>query len=54
MLLSGLLQQTVWQQYGSDVPELAVAQDRLVDSALELFLHSLRPIGRSSSLRLKR
>lgn len=54
LLISGLLQQTVWQQYGSDVPHLAVAQDRLVDSALELFLHSLRPLGRSGSLRLKR
>jgi AcrR family transcriptional regulator len=54
MLISGLLQQTVWQQYVTDVPDLAIAQDRLVDSALELFLHSVRPIGRSSSLRLKR
>ena len=54
MLISGLLQQTVWQQYVTDVPDLAVAQDRLVDSALELFLHSLRPIGSSGSLRLKR
>jgi AcrR family transcriptional regulator len=54
LLISGLLQQTVWQQYVTDVPELAVAQDRLVDSALDLFLHSLRPVGRSSSLRLKR
>jgi AcrR family transcriptional regulator len=54
LLVSGLLQQTVWQQYADDVPDLAVAQDRLVDSALELFLHSLRPAGRSGSLRLKR
>jgi AcrR family transcriptional regulator len=54
MLISGLLQQTVWQQYATDVPDLAVAQDRLVDSALELFLHSLRPIGGRGSLRLKR
>jgi AcrR family transcriptional regulator len=55
MLVSGLLQQTVWQQYVTDVPDLAVVQDRLVDSALELFLHSMRPIGRRSrSLRLKR
>jgi len=54
MLISGLLQQTVWQQYATDVPGLAVAQDRLVDSALELFLHGLRPIGRGGSLRLKR
>jgi AcrR family transcriptional regulator len=54
MLISGLLQQTVWQQYVTDVPGLAVSQDRLVDSALELFLHSLRPMGRSASLGLKR
>lgn len=54
LLISGLLQQTVWQQYAADIPDLAVTQDRLVDSSLELFLHSLRPIGRSGSLRLKR
>ena len=54
MLISGLLQQTVWQQYVTDVPDLAVSQDRLVDSALELFLHSMRSIGRSGSLRLNR
>jgi len=45
MLISGLLQQTVWQQYGDQVPEIAMAHDRLVDSALELFLHGLRPIA---------
>ena len=54
MLVSGLLQQTVWQQYAESVPDLRVAQERLVDSALELFLHSLRPSGRSAALRLKR
>lgn len=54
MLVSGLLQQTVWQQHAADVPDLVVAQDRLVDSALELFLHSLRPAGRTERLRLKR
>jgi AcrR family transcriptional regulator len=54
MLVSGLLQQTVWQQYSDDAPGLVVAHDRLVDSALELFLHSLRPTTASSALRLKR
>ena len=44
LLVSGLLQQTVWQQYGDRVPDLTVAQDRLVDTALELFLNSLRPV----------
>ena len=54
MLVSGLLQQTVWQQYAESVPGVGVAQERLVDSALELFLHSLRPSGRGAALRLKR
>jgi AcrR family transcriptional regulator len=54
LLVSGLLQQTVWQQYADAVPGIAVSQDRLVDSALELFLHSLRPLARSRPLALKR
>ncbi len=54
LLVSGLLQQTVWQQYAESVPDAGVEQERLVDSALELFLHSLRPSGRSGALRLKR
>jgi AcrR family transcriptional regulator len=53
LLVSGLLQQTVWQQYRDDAPGLAVAQDRLVDSGLELFLHSLRP-STARAPRLKR
>ena len=44
MLVAGLLQQTVWQQHGDRVPEITMEQDRLVDSALDLFLHSLRPV----------
>lgn len=54
LLLSGLLQQTVWQQYGDDVPGLVVAQERLVDSALELCLHSLRPNAAQRTTRVKR
>jgi AcrR family transcriptional regulator len=54
LLVSGLLQQSVWQQYADDVPGLAMAQGRLVDSSLELFLHSLRPSGRARSLHVKR
>jgi AcrR family transcriptional regulator len=54
LLVSGLLQQTVWQQYSDRVPDLTVAQDRLVDSALDLFLTSLRPAAPTRSLRLKR
>ena len=54
MLLSGLLQQTVWQHHADAVPALVVPQDRLVDSALELFLHSLKPTTSARRLRLKR
>jgi len=54
LLVSGLLQQTVWQQYAESVPDAGIEQERLVDSALELFLHSLRPSGRSGTLRVKR
>jgi AcrR family transcriptional regulator len=54
LLVSGLLQQTVWQQYADDVPGLTLAQNRLADSVVDLFLHSLRPLTSSRSLRLKR
>lgn len=54
MLVSGLLQQTVWQQYAEHVPGLAMSQDRLVDSALELFLHGLHPVTGARSLRVRR
>jgi AcrR family transcriptional regulator len=42
LLVSGLLQQTVWQQYSEAVPAAGLSQDRLVDSALDLFLHSVQ------------
>ena len=55
LLVSGLLQQTVWQQYAKQVPGLTVSQDRLADSAVELFLHGLRPLTPPSRrLRVKR
>jgi AcrR family transcriptional regulator len=54
MLVSGLLQQTVWQQYAGDVPGLGLAQHRLVESAVDLFLQSLRPSAPPRPLRLKR
>lgn len=45
ILLSGLLLQTVWQQYSDGVAGLAIEQDRLVDSAIDQFLHGLRPLA---------
>ena len=43
VLFAGLLLQSVWQQHGHDVPGLAIDEERLVNSALELFLHGLEP-----------
>jgi AcrR family transcriptional regulator len=54
LLVFGILQQTVWQQYGDDVPDLAIEQDRLIDSALDLFLHGLKPVSSPRPVRAKR
>ena len=43
LMFAGLLVQSVWQQHGEQVPELAVDADRTVESAVEFFLHGLRP-----------
>lgn len=45
LLVSGLLVQVMWQQHADDIPELAVDEDRLIDSSVELFLAGLRPVG---------
>jgi hypothetical protein len=44
LLVSGIMLQTMWQQQCGDIPELAIDDDRLLDSAVELFLHGLRPV----------
>ena len=41
--ISGLITQIVWQPLAVDVPELLIDDDRLIDSAVELLLHSLWP-----------
>jgi AcrR family transcriptional regulator len=43
VILSGLITQMIWQPIAPDVPELRVDEDRLIDSAVELLLHGLRP-----------
>lgn len=43
VLLSGLMLQAVWRPHAEHVPGLALDPDRLLDSALDLFLHGLRP-----------
>jgi len=43
LLVSGLMLQFMWQQHAAAVPGLAIDEDRLVESAAELFLASLRP-----------
>jgi AcrR family transcriptional regulator len=46
--ISGLVLQFAWQRYADGVPRVAVDADRLIDSAAESLLHSLRPVGRSA------
>lgn len=43
VLMSGLTLQVVWRQYADSVPGMALDEDRLIDSAVEIFLHGLRP-----------
>ena len=43
MAISGLITQIIWQPLAVDVPELLIDDDRLIDSAVELLLHSLWP-----------
>lgn len=41
--ISGLITQIIWRPLAVDVPELLIDDDRLIDSAVELLLHSLWP-----------
>lgn len=41
--LSGVLLQVLWQRFSPSVPDLAIDQDRLIDSAADLLLAGLRP-----------
>jgi AcrR family transcriptional regulator len=43
VVISGLITQMLWQPITSDVPEVAIDEDRLIDSAVELLLHGLMP-----------
>lgn len=42
LLISGLILQRMWQEHADVVPALAIDDARLLDSAVELFLASLR------------
>jgi AcrR family transcriptional regulator len=42
LLVSGLMLQLMWQQHADAVPTLAIDEDRLIDSSVELFLAALR------------
>jgi hypothetical protein len=46
LLVSGLMVQLMWQQHAQAVPEVAVDEDRLIDSSVEHFLASLRGLER--------
>jgi AcrR family transcriptional regulator len=43
LLVSGLMLQLMWRQHSESLRTLAVDDDRLIDSSVELFLASLRP-----------
>lgn len=48
LLVSGLMLQLVWQQKVEGISGLAIAERRLLESAVDLVLHSLQPVaGRS-------
>ena len=42
VLVSGLVLQRLWNEDAENIPEIAVDQQRLIDSSIELFLASLR------------
>ena len=42
VLFCGLLLQGTWQQQAEDVPGLGIAEERLLESTIDLFLHGLR------------
>jgi AcrR family transcriptional regulator len=42
LLVTGLMVQLMWQQHATELPSLAIDEDRLIDSAVELFLAGLR------------
>jgi AcrR family transcriptional regulator len=44
VVIAGLMAQLVWQQLAGEVPGLAIDEDRLIDSTVDLLLHGLRPV----------
>ena len=44
VVIAGLMAQLVWQGLADEVPGLAIDEDRLVDSTVDLLLHGLRPV----------
>jgi AcrR family transcriptional regulator len=45
VVLSGLMTQMVWQGLGATIPEVAIDEDRLIDSSIDLLLHGLLPVA---------
>ena len=43
VVVSGLMTQLVWQPIAAEVRGLAMDEDRLIDSTIDLLLHGLRP-----------
>ena len=48
LLVSGLMLQLVWRQQSDETPGLAIAEKRLLESSIDLFLHALRRGGGQS------
>jgi len=46
LLVSGLMLQLVWQQKVEGISGFSIAERRLLESAVDLTLHSLRPVAR--------
>jgi AcrR family transcriptional regulator len=40
--LAGLLLQSIWEQHAEQAPEIAMDQERLLESAVDFFLHGLK------------
>jgi len=54
LTISGLILQFAWQRDADAVPRVGVDADRLIDSAAEALLHSLRPLTRPACSNARR
>jgi AcrR family transcriptional regulator len=43
IVMAGLITQLLWQPLANQVPEVAIDEDRLIDSTVDMLLHALMP-----------